>query len=210
MKFTLSLLNPIASGSEKEIYQYPDADHLLIKVWHSQYFDRVKKHNPILTRLRRLPRYSASLKELIEHLYVREWGEHTCFLQNIVGVVDTDLGVGLVVEKITRKDGTLAQSLFELLSTGNYCDVHEKAIAEMVCWLRSTGLIIRDLSTQNLVWDEHRNRFVIIDGLGGLARCSLREYCRWYNQRSNNRRADKLLKRIEQNKLAHSTSTKII
>lgn len=200
MKLTLSTQIPLASGSEKEIYQHFEADKLLIKVWHPQYFKRLKKHHPFLTPLQRLPKYSACLKELAEHLYIREWGEELRFVQNIVGIVDTDLGVGLIVEKIIRKNGDLAQSLHELLTTGRYREVHEKALAELVNWLRSTGLILRDLSTRNLVWDEQETRFVIIDGLGGMARCSFRSLCRWYNKRSNGKRADKLLSRIERMK----------
>ncbi|TCK03058.1 YrbL family protein [Marinobacterium mangrovicola] len=200
MKLTLSTQKPLASGGEKNVYQHSEMDELLIKVWRPRYFEKLERKNSFYNLFRRLPKYTGCLKELSEHLYVREWGEDTRFVQNIVGIADTDLGVGLVVEKVARGSGELAQSLNELLYTGSYNEVHEKAVAELVSWLRSTGLIIRDLNLRNLVWDELGNRFVIIDGLGGRAGFSFRSLCRWYNKRSNNKRANKLLVRIERAK----------
>ncbi len=188
---------PLASGSEKSIYQHPDSPQHLIKVWHEEYFYKIRKENPIFTRLRRLPRYSAILKEFTEHLCVREWNDQHIFIQKIVGVVDTDLGVGLVVRKVARKNGDLARNLSDLLNSGEFSSDHRAALDEFLNWLKGSGVIVRDLGTKNLVWDEIEERFVVIDGIGGKARISLREYCKWYNRRSNNRRADKLLSRVE-------------
>ncbi|WP_104004269.1 YrbL family protein [Marinobacterium lutimaris] len=200
MRLTLSTQTPLASGGEKEVYQHLEVEKLLIKVWRPRYFERLKGQRAMFSPLRRLPKYTGCLKELSEHLYIRDWEEENRFVQNIVGIVDTDLGVGVVVEKVSRVNGQLAQSLNELLANGQYRPVHEKAMAELLSWLRSTGLIIRDLNTRNLVWDELDNRFVIIDGLGGKACFSFRSLCRWYNKRSNNKRANKLLVRIERGK----------
>ncbi len=187
---------PLASGSEKSVYQHPHSPNLLIKIWHEDYFVKIRNDNPIFTKLRRLPRYSAVLKEFTEHLSVREWNDKHIFIQKIVGVVDTDLGLGLVVKKVARRNGDPARSLSDLLSSGEFSSIHQAALDEFLDWIRGSGVIVRDLGTKNLVWDEVGERFVVIDGIGGKARISLREYCKWYNRRSNNLRADKLLSRV--------------
>lgn len=201
MKLNLTSQTPLASSTEKEIYQHPDKDELLIKIWQTKYLDFLKQQDPIQTSLRRLPKYTGCLKEITEHLYIREKGEESRFVQNIVGLIDTDLGMGVVVEKITQKNGQLAQNLTDVIANNHYHLPQEQAMSELIAWLRSTGVIIRDLTLRNLVWDECNSRFVIVDGLGGKARCSLRSFSSWYNRRSNNKRADKLLFRIERAKL---------
>lgn len=57
-------------------------------------------------------------------------------------------------------------------------------------------MIIRDLSLNNIVWDEPGKLFVVIDGIGARPLPSLRQFSALYNKRANNKRAKKLLSRV--------------
>ena len=196
MNYKLSNQEPLASGSEKLIFQHPDSPTLLIKIWHQAFFDRTKKRHPITTRFRRLPRFCALTNEITEHLAVREQNTNPTYIQHIVGLVDTDIGPGLVVEAITQKDGSLAQTLRQTIETKTYGPAHEKALNNLLDWVGETNIILRDLGINNLVWDEHQERFVVIDGIGGKPSISLRALSRGYNRYSNKKRIDKLRSRV--------------
>jgi hypothetical protein len=196
MNYKLSNQEPLASGSEKLIFQHPDSPNLLIKVWHQAFFDRTKQRHPITTRFRRLPRFCALTNEITEHLAVREQNTNPTYIQHIVGLVDTDIGPGLVVEAITQKDGLLAQTLRQTIETKTYGPAHEKALNNLLDWVSETNIILRDLGINNLVWDEHQERFVVIDGIGSKPSISLRTLSREYNKYSNAKRSRKLRTRV--------------
>jgi hypothetical protein len=196
MTYKLANQKPLAAGSEKLIFQHPDSANLLIKVWHQQFFDRTRKRHPITTRFRRLPRYCALMNEITEHFAVREQNRDTSYIQCIIGLVDTDIGPGLVVEAVTQKDGSLAKTLKQTIETREYGPAHETALNNLLNWINQTNVIIRDLGINNMVWDEANERFVIIDGIGSKPSVSLRQLFRGYNKRSNKQRADKIRRRI--------------
>lgn len=184
----LTSRTPLARGAEKLIFAHPDAPGLLIKVWRQDGKWRAGR--------RRLGRYASMAKEVVEHLAAREQGADTRYIQNVVGLVDTDMGVGLVVEAVRQPDGTLAKSLQQIVADRELDDVKKTALLDIVRWIGNSDLILRDLSRNNLVWSEDGQCFVIIDGLGSRPRPSLRNISRWYNRRSNRRRAAKILARF--------------
>lgn len=195
--YTLDPNNAIANGGEKLVFFHPDNDNQLIKVINPRYINYMNTAWPISTRLRRLPHYWFYIKEVTEHVYSREANiPNMHFLQNITGLVDTNLGLGVSVEAVKKKNGELASSLAQIINAGEFSSVHDKALQDILIWVEDTYIIIRDLTTRNIVWDELNEHFVIIDGIGARHLPSLRSISRTYNRRSNRKRANKLRKRF--------------
>jgi hypothetical protein len=195
----LSDQTPIRAGREKRVYLHPEQPGSLVKIINSDWLAFMYRNWPFQSRLRRVAHYFLYLNELIEHISLRARGlEELHFAQNITGLVDTDLGLGIVVEAVTRSDGSLAESLRDLIFRGAFGEVEYQALVKFCNWLGSSGLIIRDLGAQNIVWNEKTQNFVIVDGFGERALLSLRMFSRRYNQRHNMRKAEKLLQRTLQ------------
>jgi hypothetical protein len=195
--YLLSEQQPITSGGEKLVFQHPESDDLLIKVWRKRYYDELKKKHSFLCRYLRTPRYSALLKEVIEHVAVREYGSNHGYLQNICGFVDTDLGLGMVVETIRDENGYLAKSLADLVEGHIFGAMHRRALEKLLEWLESTHVIVRDFTLNNLVWDEKNGMFVIVDGIGSRPVLSLRMFSKKYNRYSMKKKISKLRMRLE-------------
>lgn len=187
----LSTQEPIASGAAKIVYKHPERDNALIKI-----AKHLKNQKQPSDRLNRLPRYWEYVTQIIEHLAVREEDpRHAHHLENIIGLVDTDLGVGMAVEAVTTPDGKLAPTVKELAKTG-FSEEQEKAFDQLLNWVENTNTIIRDFSTNNVVWNEAKKTFVIIDGIGAKPFFSLRNFIRYYNIKTNQKKAEKLRNRL--------------
>lgn len=196
-RITLSTTSPIKSGGEKLVFWHPGQQGHLIKVINTRYFDYMHKQWPVMMRLQRLAHYWSYLRELTEHIAARANGVPDLHhLQNITGLVDTDLGLGLVTEAVTRPDGQLAWTLGDLIEQGRYDQTQQAAFERFCQWLSDAPLIIRDLSVHNLVWQEDGGYFVVIDGVGGKIRPTLRSFSDYYNRRSNRQKVAKLKERI--------------
>lgn len=144
-----------------------------------------------------MPYYWFYIKEVIEHVSLREENvRDRHFLQHLVGFADTNLGLGMVVKAVRKADGDLADSLSTLIDTDQFTPLHQHALDELLSWIESTWVIIRDLTARNIVWDERHQHFVIIDGIGARYLPSLRTISRAYNRRSNRKKIAKLRMRI--------------
>lgn len=198
MLYKLSGVSPVAEGGERYVYLHPHDDKLLIKVWKDRYYETLLKRYPFIHRLCRAPRYSSLTNEVIEHIVARENENVSPHLQNIGGFCDTDMGLGIVVEAVMSVDGNLAPTLGTLLDEKKFSNFHHREIIKLNSWLLNSKVIIRDLSLNNIVWDEVGGKFVIIDGVGAKPVPSLRKVFAFYNKRANKNRAIKLMKRISQ------------
>lgn len=195
--YELSKHDPIAAGGEKIVFVHPDSDKLLIKVWKTEYFEETRKLYPLLCRFRRLPRYITLTKEIVEHIALREQNIETRYLQKFYGLVDTDLGLGMVVDAVRDRDGELAKSLNQLVEEKKFTHQNQKALDQLFSWLEENYVIVRDFSTNNVVWDDVNKHFVVIDGIGARERLSLRELSNRYNKYSMKKKIMKLKSRLE-------------
>ncbi|TQV86247.1 hypothetical protein FKG94_01475 [Exilibacterium tricleocarpae] len=190
----LSRFKPLAAGAEKLVYPHPQSPDLLIKVQNSA---APLPPRALISRLQRLSRYRTFLHEITEHIAIREHGSGKQYhLQHIVGFIDTDMGLGMVVRAVRDRQGNLAPTLRQLCMTGRYTALHNNALVMLIDSVLNSNVIVRDFSTSNLVWDERHDRFVIIDGVGAKSVFSLRNYSKRYNRHTNFRKAKKLRKRV--------------
>lgn len=194
----LSDKTPVGKGGEKIVYFHPDDHSKLIKVINPDYIDFMKKNRSLTYRLRRLTHYWFFSNMVIEHIASREEDiPQKHFLQTIIGFVDTDMGLGVVVNAVTKSNGEIGDSLGDLIKSGAYTSVHETALNNFIEWMQDVHIIIRDLWLDNLIWNEKDQHFVLVDGIGSRYLPSLRSYWRRYNLRGNRKRAIKLLQRVD-------------
>ena len=187
----LSTREPLASGAAKWVYEHPEIPGAIIKI--AKYTQPSKPSG----RLSRLSRYWEYVCQIIEHLAIREMEpENAKYLEKVIGLVETDIGVGLVVEGIWTKNGELAPTLRQLKGNGGLSTEQRKAFEALLTWAGLTDVVIRDFSTSNSVWDERHQCFVIIDGVGAKPAFTLRNISRPYNRKTNEKKAAKLRKRI--------------
>jgi hypothetical protein len=197
MTVKLSHIKPIASGFEKQVYPHPTDPSLLIKIWHDEFLERKKARHPIAIKFQRLPKYYSIINELTEQLALHEQNQSTSYIQIVTGLIDTDLGLGITVKAVRTKDGELAPTLRDLINQNRYSKSHKQALESLLNWLNNCNIIIRDFSTNNLVWDEEHHKFIIIDGIGGKSTVSLRRWIPRYNMYSNRKRIKKMRLRIQ-------------
>ena len=111
------------------------------------------------------------IRELIESVRLRfndNYRPPSC-LQQVTGIVDTNLGPGMVVWAERGRDGHYAQTLKYLIQTHQFNDQIQKKLDEFYQQLANCDVAVSDTVPRNLVYayDESvGDHFVLIDGIG--------------------------------------------
>lgn len=172
--FLLKDAEVVAAGSTRNVYRHPDDPNLLIKVVRpsavKERFERGAPWYKLNVKRRRYRHLIAYLREIREQIAVYAIGsEHPPFLQKIVGVVETDMGMGFVVEAVRRRDGAYAPTVAELIQRGEMDQSAWDKLGAFFQDLMNSPVIVADLHPSNVVLGytpEHGDHFVLIDGIG--------------------------------------------
>lgn len=185
----LSDREPLARGRSRLVFEHPDDPSLIIKVIRPDVIDaRFGSGAAWYKRRRRFGRYISYVREFQEHVAVRascDASPH--FLQEVHGLVETDLGLGLVTSAARTEDGRLAPSLSELMQNGGFDRDAADRLEEFLRQLLDCPVIVSDLNPGNLVYahtPDHGRHFVLIDGLGNNNIWPLKALSRRLNRRS--------------------------
>lgn len=202
---------PIATGNSRAVYRHPADSELLIKVMRPEKVAWFREQRFRWYRKRR--RYgelSSFLQEIAEHLAVRAEQEGAApHLQQIAGLVETDLGLGLSVRALRARDGRYAPTLAALVRSGGFDGTAQQMLKEFVDWLLGSRIVVSDLNWGNLLyaWDaaDERHRFVLVDGMGESAAIPFRSFAAWVNRGSKRRKIALLCAKIASNLPDHSS-----
>ena len=162
----------VAAGSTRNVYRHPDNPSLLVKVIRpSAIEERFGSGAPWYKFKRRRYRHLiAYLREIREQIAVHAMGgEYPAYLQKIVGIVETDLGMGFVVEAVLGRDGSFAPTVADLIRRGQLDRPIRAKLDRFLEELVASPVIVADLNPSNVVlgFDPERGeRFVLIDGIG--------------------------------------------
>lgn len=196
---TLASLDPVGRGAQKLVFRHPDDPRVLVKVVNPDFIKRHDRDDAFYKRRRRIGHYRAFEREVREHLAsrARHAGRYApCrHLQNILGMVDTDLGAALLVEAVLDDDGHPAPSLADLLRQDRFGRRERQALDSFTDWALTSHVLINDLSPDNLVWHQD-GHFVLIDGMGDRAALPIRSHSQWLNRRYKRRKIDRLRQRV--------------
>ena len=173
---------PIAQGAQKLVFRHPDDPRVLVKVVNPRFIERRDRRDRFYQKRRRIGHHRAFARELLEHLVSRAGRAGGCpHIQNILGIVDTDMGTALLVEAVLDEGGELAPTLRDLIREDRLEAQHREALEAFLDWVLESNVLINDLSTDNLAWDPE-GHFVMIDGLGDRAGIPIRSVSQWLNR----------------------------
>jgi hypothetical protein len=189
---TLKGTAPLVVGQRRFVFQHPHDNRLLVKVLRPEQstYESTQKF-PLLYVLRRYGIYRTYARQIAEYLKIRaRLNEHPPIVEQVFGVVDTDFGLGLVVEKITDRNGGLARTLTEIVATDGYSQELEDRILQLRDEVMRHDIITGDLHGANIVsgYDEqHGDRLVIVESIGDKTFIPVNTLSRYINRRSNRR-----------------------
>ena len=162
---------PLAVGHLRSVYQHPVHSSELIKVMRA---DAVaSRWNAPGRWHKRLPRtrhFVGYLRELKEYIAAKARAPHVdAPIARMIGVVDTDLGLGLISEKVVDADGALAPTLAAVYARSGFTPELDAALAAFRRHLLDANVIVGDMHAWNIVYGSDSRggpRLVMIDGFG--------------------------------------------
>lgn len=198
----LAETEPLFRGYQRLVFQHPLHADQMIKVMRNDYVEqKFGPHSPLHNRNRRCRQYHLFLRELREYLVACAWSPASLpFLQEIVGLAQTDLGLGMVVRKVMGPDGKLAVSLSKLIQRLELTPERLRALERTLEALLASSIVVDDVHAGNLVLGVSpagEERFVLIDGIGSSTFIPLKAMVAWTNRVSKRRRFAELRQEIE-------------
>lgn len=181
---------PQAEGARRLVFAHPSDPNRLIKV--------VKPSARPSWRVRLSSRYGRHKShgiELAEYLVLRSRIDNDPpVVAPFHGLVETDLGLGLEVERMADREGRLAPNLRDLVVERGPAPHLVDEMDAMIQLLARHHILVSDLKPLNVVvaWWKNRHRLVIIDGLGEKNTLSLRPFSRAVNRWSLARSGQRL------------------
>jgi hypothetical protein len=195
--FRLKDAEIIAAGHTRDVYRHPDDASLLIKVIRPSAIEtRYGRGAPWYKfKRRRYAHLISYLREVREQIAVHAaGGPHPAFLQKIVGFVETDIGMGLVVEAVRAADGASAPTVAELAAQGRLDPARLAALNRFLDEMVNSPVIVADLNPFNVVYGRGASgvdHFVLIDGIGHKNLIPLERMSVRVNRWSKARKADR-------------------
>ena len=200
----LAGLDPVARGRESEIFARPGKPSQLVKVRRTQQIEWLESSRAIKNRFRRwrgvgpyknLLRQNRAYLEAV--LRAPELGRPPP-LAHPRGVLLTDLGLGIVVQKIRDRSGNLAPTLRQLDREGRIDVEVVEALTRFARDMSAFHIIGNDLNPANLVHETRhgRSRIVLVDGYGSRNPIPFRRWSRRINDRSLAKRLQALAERL--------------
>lgn len=199
--FPIKSLEPIAAGKFRLVYEHPDDRNLLIKVIRPEMIEkRWGSGTPWYKRQRRMGHYALFMREIKEFLATcSDAGKAPSFAQKITGLIETDLGLGLIMEAARDREGNLAPPLKKLLVGRRFDEEARAALDHFFGELLRSNIVVADMHSGNLVYaynEAEGNHFVLIDGIGASTLIPLKEWSRRANLASKRSKIAKLRRSV--------------
>jgi hypothetical protein len=194
----LAHLQPIAGGAQCSVFVHPDDPALLVKImrdrrsampWYKRQWARSGHMLPVI---REIEEY------VVLHAHAPADAE---LVERVVGVVVTDLGLGLVVEALRDREGRLAPALRQLIASGAFDDAMTAKLDRFIARVVDSKIILYDISSRNILhaYDpaSGEDRFVLVDGIGEKLTFSLNPLFQPLNRFNKKRRIRRLWRRLK-------------
>jgi hypothetical protein len=179
---------PVAQGGKCFVFLHPDNQAWLIKVVGQPDIVRANAKSAFWhgheRRYRHLKNFLRAIREQI--VMMADQPQASPYIQYVVGLTETDLGVGLVV-LAERLAGRLAPTLHELKKSGAIDDEMRRCLQIFTEWMANSPIVVNDLSLKNVVLSDRGGigrHLVLIDGYGETAAVPLKSWLNWVNRRA--------------------------
>jgi hypothetical protein len=195
-------LEPVAKGRMRLVFRHPRDRELLVKVIRPEVIEqRWGSGQPWYKKRRRYRQYISYIRECEEYIAgCARNGSAIPFAQKITGFIETDLGLGLVMEAALDSEGNLAPTLASIALENRLDSTIRREVEDFATSLIASDLIIADLNPANIVrafTTERGHHMVIIDGLGISTILPFKLLSQSINRMSKRARIRDLWKRLE-------------
>jgi hypothetical protein len=195
---------PIASGALNFVYEHPSEPDRLIKI--------LRREKVLARWLRKsrglpIPRefgvYRTWAREIDEYSALRcrsPNGEAPEFVQRHYGVIDTDLGLGLLVGKVVDHDGQLAPQLARVVAQSGFTEELRRKLHDLQRRIEDLNLVTTDITAGNIVlgWSkDHGDHLVVIEGFGRNTLIPVKSMFPYLNRRSIRRHFARTANQLE-------------
>jgi hypothetical protein len=190
---------PIATGHLRAVYPHPERPDWLVKVMLPEAVANWQRA-PWYRRLARTGPYRGFVREFKEFLASRHAAGGPSPIARVVGLADTDLGPGLVVEKVCTPDGNLAPTLDAWVRRDGFTPQVQAALDGFLASMLEHNVIAGDLHAWNVVYGSDSwggPRLVMIDGFGEkntIPHCSMN---RRHNADRTRHKFRRMLQRVQ-------------
>lgn len=211
----LSTLAPVAHGNERHVYPHPTDPSLLIKVINAEKRSLSQKAHRIKRWYRRFHRestYRVFISELSEYISTSVKPAVSSAglpLARVVGLVDTSMGLGLLVEKIVGSDGQMAPTLRHLIREQGWNDCWEVQLNRFFHDLAERHVIFNDVGPQNIVFGRNAagtEGLYLIDGFGSKQAIPVFAWSKRLNSRRLARKYADMLLRLKTQTATNGTA----
>jgi hypothetical protein len=197
---------PLAKGATRVVFVHPADPDLLIKVMRPEFQARRQRKANGFNRFKRARMTKTFVAEMREQLILLGKGEDPDrFLQRVVGFCDTDLGLGMVVERVRGPDGGPAPSLKAIVRRGAFDGKVRDDLERFLETILASDITLDELNIRNLLYGadgDGSRRFVLVDGFGEERLIPFKGAIGFLNRRSKRRHIRRLRKQIEQARAA--------
>ncbi len=185
-KVTLNPDQVLTRGLARMIFDHPQEPDRLIKVVDPDGTDarRAQKRNRPAIML--YGAFASWQREVSEYCRImNRMGQLPDFIAGYHGFVMTNLGVGLVVERIGDADGQLAPSIDTVVATNGHNLDLRSMIGAFFSDLTMSGGVASDLNPRNLVVACRQGKpgLVLVDGLGDRVILPIRAHSAFFRER---------------------------
>lgn len=197
---------PLAIGGDRHIFQHPHAASLLVKVVDMRARAVYLEARPLKRWYKQFQRESAYrvyLNELSEYVTTttRPSGVWQVPMARIVGVAQTSLGLGLLVEKITDAAGNIAPTVTDLAKQGLVDAKFFEQLDEFFDDLADAHVVLHDVSASNIACGQNADGkpgMYLIDGFGVLPLVPLYAWSKRMNRWRMFRKYRKMRRTLEE------------
>ena len=179
----------IARGKQRSVYQFPNDEQLLIKLVEQDHgLNPQTGLRGYLKQYLPYARYRHIFCE-IEHetkIQMRAMFKGVrCPIAPTRGVFKLDKSLGLLVKRISQKDGSIGLTLNELAAQDRFDEKALAALNEFAQSFFTLGVVAGDIHASNIVWGDFNDELVpfIVDGYGDRNFIRLKTYIPWFRER---------------------------
>ncbi|MGR3660295.1 MAG: YrbL family protein [Paracoccaceae bacterium] len=194
----------IAQGSRQHVYDHPLDPTSLIKFPMPETYNtsdaNLKDRKKWSDRFRRSTAFRDFLREMREYVELKAKHQKAGAklpLCAVRGIVQTDMGLGLVYERVSEPDGSLSPNLDDLIGSNQVQQRHFDAFEDFFDSLLKYDIVVCDMSLDNLVYHtdtDGDSRIIWIDSFGSKRPIPLR---RWFKTLNNRKIEQVRIKRRE-------------
>lgn len=174
MMYKIDELTRLGQGCSKIVFQHPEQDDKIIKIMNPDRVDTDggwKGHGKIKRQLSQ-GAYKQFRRELLQYLQLcknnYQYNQFEFPVETPYGFVQTDKGLGLVVEKIISPNGR-GITLHELCREKQFTEKHAQALDIFFDQCCDLHIVYGEVNIAGIMYTEQRHNkpeFVLVDGMG--------------------------------------------